>query len=277
MHRHTAIASVLASLTIASLSSAAIVVNVGTVRQIAPRPMIEYTGAFASAVSSSLDPSATRTVTRFDLNAIVMSLGGDLALTEVRVYDAGGNSYSNWSPGADIDLMRIAGAIPVGTVQFAYSGGVAEHSAESSDTLRNRTFTCDAVSGDQHFNSQHFVSLGANGRAIMQFSGFLHNPGSTGGSGSGSGSGSGEGSGEGSGTGIGQSGGGEQGESGGSGGGTAPTYGGLLISQGIALEVSEAGLGEKWGVELVFEQAAVPSPGAIALIALAGLVGRRRR
>jgi MYXO-CTERM domain-containing protein len=76
---------------------------------------------------------------------------------------------------------------------------------------------------------------------------------------------------------MGQWGGGEQGESGGSGGGTAPTYGGLLISQGIALEVSEAGLGEKWGVELVFEQAAVPSPGAIALIALAGLVGRRRR
>lgn len=273
MHRHTAIASVLASLTIASLSSAAIVVNVGTVRQIAPRPMIEYTGAFASAVSSSLDPSATRTVTRFDLNAIVMSLGGDLALTEVRVYDAGGNSYSNWSPGADIDLMRIAGAIPVGTVQFAYSGGVAEHSAESSDTLRNRTFTCDAVSGDQHFNSQHFVSLGANGRAIMQFSGFLHNPGTTGGSGSGSGSGS--GTGEGSGTGMGQWGGGQQNE--GQSGGTAPTYGGLLISQGIALEVSEAGLGEKWGVELVFEQAAVPSPGAIALIALAGLVGRRRR
>ena len=283
MHRHTALASVLASLTIASLSSAAIVVNVGTVRQISPRPAIEYTGAYASAVSSALDPSATRTVTRFDLHAIAMSLGGDLALTEVRVYDAGGNSYSNWSPGADIDMMRIAGAIPAGVVQCAYSGGVAEHSIESSDILRTRTYTCDAVSGDQHFNSQHFVSLGANGRAIMQFSGFLHNPGSAGGSGSGSGSGagsgsgSGSGSGEGSGTGIGQSGGGSQGETEGQGGGTAPTYGGLLLAQGITLEVSEAGLGEKWGVELVFEQAAVPAPGAIALIALAGLVGRRRR
>jgi MYXO-CTERM domain-containing protein len=32
-----------------------------------------------------------------------------------------------------------------------------------------------------------------------------------------------------------------------------------------------------WGVELVFEPASVPAPGAVALLALAGFVARRRR
>ncbi|MFM7259904.1 MAG: hypothetical protein ACKO3W_04805 [bacterium] len=265
MHRHTAIASVLTSLVVASASSAAIVVNVGTVRQVSPRPMVEYTGSYGSAVSSRLDPDGTRTVTRFDLHDIVVRLGGDLALTEARVYDAGGNSYGNWSPGADIDMMRIAGVIPAGDIAFRYTGTVAQHLSESSAVLRNRTYTCDAISGDQHFNSEHFISLGAGGRAIMQFSGFLHSAGSTGGSGSGSG----EGTGMGGGTGMGE-------WTGGS-GGTEPTYGGLLIANGMALEVSEAGLGEGWGVELVFEPATVPAPGAVALLALAGMVARRRR
>jgi hypothetical protein len=124
MHRHTAIASVLASLAVASASSAAIVVNVGTIRQVSPRPLIEYTGSHASAVSSRLDPEGTRTVTRFDLHDIVSSLGGGLALIEARVYDAGGNSYGNWSPGADIDMMRIAGVIPAGDIAFRYAGAV---------------------------------------------------------------------------------------------------------------------------------------------------------
>lgn len=268
MHRHTAIASVLASLAVVSASSAAIVVNVGTVRQVSPRPTIEYTGSYGSAVSSRLDPEGLRTVTRFDLHDIVVSLGGDLALTEVRVYDAGGNSYGNWSPGADIDMMRIAGLIPAGDIAFRYSGAVTQHASEASEVLRNRTYTCDAVSGDQHYNSQHFISLGAGGRAIMQFSGFLHSAGSTGGSGEGSGEGS--GTGMGGGTGVG-------GWTGGSGGTTESIYGGLLVADGMALEVSEAGLGEIWGVELVFEPAAVPAPGALALLALAGIVARRRR
>lgn len=269
MHRNTTIVSIVAALSLAGLASASITVDVGTVRQLSPRPTIQYTGGFASAVTSRVDAAGIRTVTRFNLHDIVQQLGGNLALVNVRVYDAGGNSYSNWSPGADIDMMAIVGATLDGQVTYGYTGPVTEHASESSETLRARTYTCDAVSGDQHFNAQHFISLGVNGRATMQFAGFLHNPGSNSGSGSG---GSGSGGSGGFGTGIGSSTGGS-----GSGGGVDPTFGGLLIAAGTALEISEAGLGEGYGVELVFEQAAVPAPGAIALLSLAGLIARRRR
>jgi hypothetical protein len=269
MHRNTTIVSIVAALSLAGLASASITVNVGTVRQLSPRPTIQYTGGFASAVTSRVDAAGIRTVTRFNLHDIVQQLGGNLALVNVRVYDAGGNSYSNWSPGADIDMMAIVGATLDGQVTYGYTGPVTEHASESSETLRARTYTCDAVSGDQHFNAQHFISLGVNGRATMQFAGFLHNPGSNSGSGSG---GSGSGGSGGFGTGIGSSTGGS-----GSSGGVDPTFGGLLIAAGTALEISEAGLGEGYGVELVFEQAAVPAPNAIALLSLAGLIARRRR
>ena len=65
--------------------------------------------------------------------------------------------------------------------------------------------------------------------------------------------------------------------SGGGGSNEDPIYGGLLIAAGMQLEISEAGLGEGYGVALVFEPAAVPAPGAIALLAVAGIIARRRR
>ncbi len=264
MHLTTTITSVLAAFAVTGFASAELVVNLGTIRQIAPRPSIEYTGSFGSSLSSHLDASGTRTVASFDLNAIVLQLGGSLALTEIRVYDAGGNSYGNWSPGADIDLFRVVGSALEGNVVTGYSGGVTQHIGESSEILAARIAGCDAISGDQHYNSQHFISLGASGRAWMQFNGFLHSAGSNGSGGSGGGESSGSGPGE---------------WGGGSGGGgeTPPIYGGLLISEGIRIEVGEAGLGEKYGVELVFEPATAPTPGAIALLAMAGFIARRRR
>ena len=92
MHRNTTIVSIVAALSLAGLASASITVNVGTVRQLSPRPTIQYTGGFASAVTSRVDAAGIRTVTRFNLHDIVQQLGGNLALVNVRVYDAGGNS-----------------------------------------------------------------------------------------------------------------------------------------------------------------------------------------
>ncbi|RLS96823.1 MAG: hypothetical protein DWI10_01735 [Planctomycetota bacterium] len=262
MHHTTTITSVFAALAITGIASAEMIVNLGTVRQIAPRPTIEYSGNFGYAVSSYLDTSATRTVTSFDLNSIVLQIGGDLALTEIRVYDAGGNSYGTWSPGADIDMFRVTGAALEGNVVAGYSGVVTQHLGESAAILAARIAGLDSVSGDQHYNSEHFTSLGAGGRAWMHFDGFMHSDGSGSSGSSGPGSGSG-GSGPGG--------------FGGGGGSTTPIYGGLLIAAGMKLEIGEAGLGEKYGVELVFEPATVPAPGAIALLALAGFVARRRR
>ena len=120
---------------------------------------------------------------------------------------------------------------------------------------------CDAVSGDQHFNSQHFISLGLNGLASMRFSDFVW-----GADGSGDGSG-------GSGTG----GSGPGGWNGGGGSTGETRLGGLIIQSGMRLEIGEAGTGETYGVDLVFEQVAVPAPGAVALLGLAGVFGRRGR
>jgi hypothetical protein len=266
MHRNTAIASVLATLAVSCIACAELVVDLGTVHQLSPRPTIQYNGGFSSAVSSRVDASGVRTITSFDLYDIVSRLSPDLALVEIRVYDAGGNSYGNWSPGADIDMFRITGGELAGNVTMGYSGAVTQHIGETSQILRNRTISCDAVSGDQHFNAEHFISLGAAGRAWMHFDGFLHSAGSsTGGGTDGSGS-------------SGGSGGGFGGTwSGGGGSNEDPIYGGLLIAAGMQLEISEAGLGEGYGVALVFEPAAVPAPGAIALLAVAGIIARRRR
>ena len=101
---------------------------------------------------------------------------------------------------------------------------------------------------------QHYISLGRNGVVSTRFSGFAH--GQTGASGSG---------------GAGGPGGWD-----GSGGGVT-VYGGVLVAAGMKLEISEAGTGESFGAELVFESTAVPAPGAMALLAGAGLLRRRRR
>lgn len=267
MHRHTVIASVFASLAFSGLAAAEIVVDLGTVRQIAPRPTLEYSGGFGSHLSSRVDSSGVRTVVSFDLFGIASQVGPNLSLIAVRVRDGGGNSYGNWSPGADIDMLRIVNGATDGVTAVQYAGVVAQHSGESSTVLAARVATCDTITGDQHYNSQHFISLGMGGVASLNFSGYLH--GSTDGSG-GSGGGTEGGGGWGGASGPGSFEGGNPEQS-------QPVYGGMLITQGMALELSEAGLGELYGVELVFEASAIPAPGALALLGLAGLVGRRRR
>ena len=268
MHRTSTIGTTfVAALALAGAASADLVVDLGTIRQIAPRPSLEYTGGFASHLTSFTDASGVRTVARFDLHGIVEALGGNLALVEVRVRDAGGNSYGNWSQGADIDLFRVTGYAGDGSVTAGYAGTVDQHRGESSDVLKARTAECDAVSGDQHYNSQKFISLGQGGSAWLRFADFLHSSGSaSGGSSGGDGWGGGSG-----GDGPGSWTGGNGGES------TPPVYGGLLVGAGTFLEVGEAGLGEIYGLELVFEESAVPAPGAFALLLTAGLVARRRR
>lgn len=245
----------------AASAHAEIIANIGTVMQTLPRPAIVYTGNYRDFVTSTVDASGARTVTAFNLYGISNALGGNLALVEVRVRDVGGNSYGSYSPGADIDLMRIVGAdLSGGTVTTGYQGTVAQHLGEAESVLKSRVAFCDAVSGDQHFNSQHFISLGQNGLASMHFSDFTWN---LGGSGSGGG------------------GGGSSGPGGWTGGGGdtsgATHLGGLIIQNNMCLEIGEAGTGETYGVELVFEQVTVPAPGAAALLGLAGLLGRRRR
>lgn len=252
---------------VASSASAEIVVDLGTVAQIAPRPSIVYNGNWGSAVSSSVDAAGLRTITAFDIHAISQALGGNLALVEVRVRDTGSNSYGNWSPGADIDLFRVVGAnLALGTVSRGYQGSVTQHLGESQDILRARTENCDAASGDQHFNSQHFVSLGQAGMGWIHFADFTQGSGGVAG-------GDGPGGWGGGGTGGGSGGGGETGGSGGGG----SYVGGIIVQAGLKLEISEAGLGESYGAELVFEQVAVPAPGGIAILAGAGLLRRRRR
>lgn len=259
MHRVTSILA--AALAVSGAAHAGFTVDLGLVKQVSPRPSIEYAGQYGAAVTSFADATGARTVTRFDLGKIAEMLGGGLALTEVRVRDSGLNSYGNYSPGADVDLLRVVGLPSDGSVEMRYSGAVAQHLGESSATLLARVADLDAISGDQHFNSQHFISLGSGGVASMLFSGFLISDGSSGG---------GSGGGDGSGSSLG-------GPGSYTGGGTPPTYGGLLLGSGLALEIGEAGLGEGYGVSLVFEQVAVPAPGAVALLLTAGFVARRRR
>lgn len=254
MHRtSTIVVGIVSSVFVATAASADITVDLGVIRQLSPRPTLDYSGAYAACLASRVDASGARTIVSFDLAEIVDMLGGNLALSEVRVRDAGGNSYGSWSPGADIDLCRIVGGSLAGQIDYRYTGGVAQHAGESSLVLGSRVAELDAVTGDQHYNSTHFVSLGQGGVVSMAFSGFLHSGGSSDGSGSSGGPG------------------------GYSGGGQSPVYGGLLVADGMKLEVGEAGLGEVYGVELVFTPATVPAPGAIALLALAGVVARRRR
>ena len=261
MHRATAVAAIAAGLAVSAGASAEFTVNLGTVMQTLPRPAIVYTGGYGAFVSSGVDASGVRTVTSFNLGGIASSLGGNLALVEIRVRDVGTNSYGSYSPGADIDLLRIGGAdLSGGTVAVGYTGAVTQHVGETEGILKNRIGACDAVSGDQHFNSQHFISLGLNGIASMRFSDFVW--GAVGGGSGGSGAGGGTG----------------PGGWGGGGGSTEETrLGGLIIQDGMRLEIGEAGTGETYGVDLVFEQVTVPAPGAGALLGLAGIFARRGR
>ncbi|MDZ4828802.1 MAG: hypothetical protein SGJ09_01215 [Phycisphaerae bacterium] len=232
-------------------------VEVGTVQQIAPRPLIAYTGAYASYVTSSLVANPIqRTLVTIDLYGI-MQAAGLTWLERIDVLDGGGNQYGG-SPGADVDYWRLNGAASDVTTSFSYTGANAVHVGESSTSLALRTSLMDAVSGDQDFNSFHFVSLGANGMLSATFT----VPAAPGGGGSGGGGGGG---------------GAAPGET--QGGGGLPGGGSLNLLQampGLTLDLSEAGIGEKYKIRLT-GYAAVPAPAVAAVLAFAPALGLRRR
>jgi len=113
-------------------------VEVGTVQQIAPRPLIAYTGAYASYVTSSLVANPIqRTLVTIDLYGI-MQAAGLTWLERIDVLDGGGNQYGG-SPGADVDYWRLNGAASDVTTSFSYTGANAVHVGESSTSLALRT------------------------------------------------------------------------------------------------------------------------------------------
>lgn len=228
-------------------------VEVGTVQQLAPRPLIAYTGAYASYVTSSLVTNPIqRTLVTIDLYGI-MQAAGLTWLERIDVLDGGGNQYGG-SPGADVDYWHLNGAPGDITTSFSYTGTNAAHLGESSASLALRTSLMDAISGDQDFNSLHFVSLGANGMLSASFT----VPAAPGGGGGGGGSG---------------------GAVPTEGGGGSPDGGSLNLLQavpGLTLDLSEAGIGEKYRIRLI-GYAAVPAPAAAAVLAFAPALGLRRR
>jgi hypothetical protein len=256
----SAIAALLSSLLVGATASAAPqnaqTVEVGVLRQIAPRPLITYIGGYAPFITSSIAINGVeRTLVAIDLYGIMQAAGLQW-LESVQIFDGGGNQY-NSSPGADIDFMSITG-LAAGTItHLAYAGSNPTHLAETAEQLAARVAALDAVSGDQDWSHAHFVSLGMAGTLTATFG--IPDGGGSGGGGSGGGSGPGS-----------TFGGGTPG-----GGGTMPL---VQIAPGMTLLLSEAGLGEWYGIRLV-GYATIPGPGPLALLGLsaAGLLGRRRR
>lgn len=249
--------SLLVGATAAAAPQSAQTVEVGVLRQIAPRPLINYSGGYAPFVTSSTAiDDVERTLVSIDLHGIMQAAGLHW-LESVQIFDGGGNQY-NGSPGADIDFMSITGLASGTTTHLAYAGSNGTHLAESAGQLAARVAALDAVSGDQDWSHPHFVSLGLNGTLTATF-------GVPGGGSGGGGSGGGGGGGPGWTTGGGTPG----------GGGTMPL---VQIAPGMTLLLSEAGFGEWYGIRLV-GYAAIPGPGPLALLGLsaAGLLGRRRR
>jgi hypothetical protein len=243
----TALASPLA---LAGLAHAE-TIDVGTFVQLAPRPTIGYSGAWGSAVSSELVVNPVqRTLVTVDLWSIMQS-AGLTHLESIEILDGGGNQYVG-SPGADIDYVLIEGLGGAAT-SFGYTGGNGAHLLESSEILASRVAAMDAVSGDQDWNIQHFVSLGVGGSLRATFSTQLPPGGGSGGSG-----------------GFGP------GEMQGGGGTGQPSYSNLVLAtSALRLRISEAGLGENYIIRIT--GSTVPAPGALAALCAVALAGRRRR
>ncbi len=230
-------------------------ITIGTFQQIAPRPMLNYTGGYQQFVSSSLVQNPQqRTLVTIDLGALMQAAGLNY-LESVTVMDGGGNQYLG-SPGADIDYFQLDGLAAGTSTSFSYNGPNGAHYYETSDILAARLAAMDAVSGDQDWNCQHFISLGAAGLFNATFS----TPNAPGGGGGGGGGGSGPGE--------------MQGGGGGSGGGTV--FSNLvLVTPDLRLHINEAGLGENYIIAIT--GSSVPAPGAIAGVALTLVRGRGRR
>lgn len=252
--------TVLAPLALGQAASAGEVVA-GYVLQTSPKPNYIYNGLYGSYFSSQLvNNGEPHTVITVDLYGLVTAAGYN-AIDSISIVDAGNNQYVG-SPGADIDLFTLQGIDPATAITYAYNGPNAQHINETSAVLGSRVGLLDTISGDQDYNSLHFVSLGKLGALSASF--LVPSGGAGGGSGGGSGGGGG-----------GDGGPGQMG--GGGGGGGTPTWSNyLLIQPGMKLTLSEAGSSEGYLIKI--QASMVPAPGAAAgLLGLLGLGGRRRR
>jgi MYXO-CTERM domain-containing protein len=190
------------------------------------------------------------TVISVDVTGILDSLGYN-ALWSITITDNGFNGYGALSPGADIDLFAIEGVSAA--AMYAYVGPNAVHQGETADRLAERSLLLDSFSGAQDAWNITHVSLGMNGAVTASWAQpvdlrqFVE--GSDGATSPGTGFGSGwlgyvppvdsE-------------------------GGDAPV-----------LFISEHGTFESFSVSMV--ASTIPAPGALALLALAGVVGKSRR
>jgi len=191
------------------------------------------------------------TVITVDVAGILDSLGYN-ALWSVTITDNGFNSYGNLSPGADIDLFRMEGAST--DAIYSYAGPNAVHQPELSDRLRERTLQLDSFSGAQDAWNLTHVSLGQSGSMTASWVQPLDlrdfvTPGTD------------------------------------DGGILGDDFGGGWIGWTPPIEteggdypilfISEHGTMESFRISLVASN--VPAPGALALLAVAGLVGTSRK
>ncbi len=234
------------------------VVQLGSVRHLPARPTISYSGSYASCFASSVDTTGMRTIIDVDIWQAAQAAAPGMMLRSITIRDGGTNAYGASSPGADVDLLAVVGADASAEMSLSYMGSVEQHNNDSPATLAGRVALADAIAGDTNTGTQHFVSLGLSGELRVDFRSLMIVQSGGGGGEGASGPGSSEGGGE-----------------GGGGGTTTQVIEGLLLSQGMHLYLSEAGAGE--ALNISFEFAAVPAPGALALLGLAGVIGRKRR
>lgn len=127
---------------------------------------IYYDGGFAPWITSRSVPGATaHTVIGIDVAGILAALDYD-GLAGITITDTGANAYGTLSPGADIDLMRLAGVEPAAAAAWSYDGPNPRHIGEASWSLAYRTAALDSFSGAQEWDWTH-VSLGRHGALTM--------------------------------------------------------------------------------------------------------------
>lgn len=211
--------------------------------------VMSYTGAYNNRTFS--EDVDGHTVISVDVAGILDSLGYDM-LWSITITDNGSNTYGSLSPGADIDLFRVEGAAT--DVTYSYLGPNPVHQSESVDRLADRLLQLDSYSGAQDAWDITQVSLGWDGAVTATFNQpfdlrqWFSNPGDVGYGGDGFGPNSFF---------------------------NDPPDGG----EGDPLpylKVSEHGLFESFHITLTASHA-VPAPGALALIGLAGIVSKSRR
>lgn len=129
---------------------------------------IYYDGGFTPWVSSGFGPgSTTHTVIGIDVAGILAALSYEW-LTGVTITDTGANAYGTFSPGADVDLLRLTGIDSDAAVSWTYDGPNINHDGETSWHMAYRTAGLDSLSGHQEWDWTH-VSLGNHGSLAATF------------------------------------------------------------------------------------------------------------